>query len=67
MTGLKAALFYRPEEVAELFRRDGDLRFVYRQASQGFLKPHARRFGRMLLFSKEGIDRLISESGVDNA
>jgi len=67
MTGLKAALFYRPEEVAELFRRDGDLRFVYRQASQGFLKPYARRFGRMLLFSREGIDRLISESGVDNA
>ena len=80
---LKGTLFYTPEEVAAIFRReriatatrtrkrkdgtkervevevDYGLRWVYRMAKDGFLKPHARKFGRMLLFSKEGVDRMM--------
>ncbi len=60
---LKAAIFYTPEEVARIFRREGDprkaVRWVYRHAEEGgFLAPCARRFGRTILFSREGIDRL---------
>jgi hypothetical protein len=65
---LKAALFYRPEEVAEMFRREGNLRWVYRHAAKGgFLAPHARRFGKTLLFSREGIDRLVDGKENDGA
>jgi len=55
---LKATLFYTPAEVAEIFRKPGP-RWAYRAASYGFLKPYARRFGKTLLFSREGIDRLV--------
>jgi len=57
---LKSVLFYTPAEVAEIFRKPGP-RWAYRTASYGFLKPYARRFGKTLLFSREGIDRLIAE------
>lgn len=59
---LNAALFYTPAEVAEIFRKPG-VRWAYRAASYGFLKPYARRFGKTLLFSREGIDRLVRENG----
>jgi hypothetical protein len=54
-----ADLFLTPEEVATVFRRPGDKRFVYRHAAPGgFLAPHARRFGRLLLFERAGIEAL---------
>lgn len=57
----KAAIFYTPDEVAALFRREGDKRFAYRHARpRGFLAPYARRFGRTLLFLRSGIDQLIN-------
>ena len=56
---LKATLFYTPAEVAEIFRKPS-VRWAYRAASYGFLKPYARRFGKTLLFSREGIDRLVN-------
>ena len=60
---LKPSLFYTPSEIATIFRHEGDLTWVYRAASQGFLKPYARRFGRMLLFNKKAIDDLVGEDG----
>jgi hypothetical protein len=61
---LKAVCFYTPDEVASLFRHEGDKRFAYRAARPGgFLHPYARRFGRSLLFTREGVDSLTQKDG----
>ena len=61
---LKSVLFYTPAEVAQIFRKPG-VRWAYRCAAEGFLKPYARRFGKTLLFSREGIDRLVESKEND--
>ena len=59
---LKRSIFYTPEEVADLFRREGNLPWVYRHARPGgFLHPAARKFGRQLLFSRDVIEKLIGD------
>jgi hypothetical protein len=57
---LTAVVLLTVEEVAELFRRPGNRKWVYDRADRGFLKPYARRFGRSLYFDRVGIERLIS-------
>ena len=61
MSGLNLtrALFYTPEEVGELFRRDKQ--WAYKVAS-GFLAPSVRRFGRkQTLFLRAEVDRIALE------
>lgn len=61
---LNLRLFYTPEEIAKMFLREGNLRWVYRHASpRGFLRGAVRKFGRRLLFSREVIDRLTNPDG----
>ncbi len=62
MKPLDMGMFLTPEEVAALFRREGDVRFAYRAAvGRGFLRPAARRFGRRLLFDRAEVERIIEE------
>ena len=61
-TNLHEHLFLTPDEVATLFRHEGDKRFAYRAAiGKGFLRPAARRFGRTLLFLRAEVERIIEE------
>lgn len=59
-TDLKAVLLLTVEEVAELFRRPGNRKWVYDRADRGFLKPYVRRFGRSIYFDRQGIERLLA-------
>jgi helix-turn-helix protein len=55
----RSAIFYTPAEVAAIFRHEGDLKWLYRTADRGFLRPFVRRFGRSLYFDRAGIEKLI--------
>ena len=55
----KGPRFLTVRETAELFRAGG--RWVYWAASQGVLRPCARRIGRKLLFDRLAIEKLIEE------
>ncbi len=60
---LRRELFLTPEETARLFRRDGDLKWVWRHSAPGkFLAPAKKKFGRMALFSARELERI---TGVD--
>ncbi len=56
---LKSTMFYLPEEVGAIFRRDTGWAY---KAGRGFLKSAARRFGRkQTLFLRSEVDRIAAE------